>query len=95
MIAVPKGSYSHRYIIGLLKEEGVTKYELVHMLGSDAAAAIARGDIDANVGFGADALSLLDQGFPLIHSSDDTPHLAGASIAVVTDDFLKKIPGLP
>ncbi|MFF2480374.1 ABC transporter substrate-binding protein [Paenibacillus sp. NPDC058071] len=95
VIAVPKGSYSHRYIIGILKEEGVTNYELVHMLGSDAAAAIARGDIDANVGFGADALSLIEQGFPLIHSSDKTPHLSGASVSVVTSDFLKKFPDFP
>ncbi|TVY04287.1 ABC transporter substrate-binding protein [Cohnella terricola] len=95
VIAVPKGSYSHRYIIGLLKESGVTKYELVHMLGSDAAAAIARGDIDANVGFGADALSLLKQGYPLIHASDDTPHLAGSSVTVANEDFLRKFPDFP
>lgn len=95
VIAVPKGSYNHRYIIGLLKQEGITNYELVHMLGSDAAAAIARGDIDANVGYGKDALALLKEGFPLIHASDDTPDLAGSSVTVATEDYLKKFPDFP
>nr|WP_255807500.1 ABC transporter substrate-binding protein [Cohnella mopanensis] len=94
-IAVPKGSYSHRYIIGLLKEQGITNYKLVHMLGSDAAAAIARGDIDANVGFGKDALALINQGYPILHKSDDTPHLAGSSVLVVMEDFLNKFPDFP
>ena len=94
-IAIQKGSFMHRYIVGLLQQEGVTDYKLVHMLIPDAAAALARGDVDAMTNNGISALKLIDQGFIHLDDASTHPDLLGSSATVVSDDYLEKFPDFP
>ena len=94
-IAVQKGSYMHRYLVGLLKSEGVTGYKLVHMLSADGEAALARGDVDAMTNSGADALRLIDEGYPLLDDTTTHPELYGTSVTVATEAFLDQYPDFP
>lgn len=94
-IAIQKGSFMHRYIVGLLQQEGVTDYKLVHMLIPDAAAALARGDVDAMANNGISALKLLDQGFVHLDDASTHPDLLGSSVTVVSEEYLEKFPDFP
>ncbi|WP_320416902.1 ABC transporter substrate-binding protein [Paenibacillus polygoni] len=92
-IAIQKGSFMHRYVVGLLKDAGITDYKLVHMLIPDAKAALARGDVDAmtnNTTQGA--LEQIEAGF--IHLDDATkhPHLRGSGTTVAADEYLASFP---
>lgn len=94
-IAIQKGSYMHRYVVGLLKQAGVTDYKLVHMLIPDAQAALARGDIDALTNTGYTAQKLLAQGYTLIDDSTKHPELHGTGVTVVSESYLEKFPDFP
>ncbi|MFK0524145.1 ABC transporter substrate-binding protein [Paenibacillus illinoisensis] len=94
-IAIQKGSFMHRYVVGLLQEEGVTDYKLVHMLIPDATAALARGDVDATTNLGVPALKLLDQGYTHLDDASKHPNLLGTSATVVSEDYLTKFPDFP
>lgn len=94
-IAIQKGSFMHRYVVGLLQEEGVTDYKLVHMLIPDATAALARGDVDATTNLGVPALKLIDQGYTHLDDASKHPSLLGTSATVVSEDYLEKFPDFP
>ncbi|GMK47133.1 hypothetical protein PghCCS26_42630 [Paenibacillus glycanilyticus] len=94
-IAIQKGSYMHRYVVGLLKQAGVTDYKLVHMLIPDAQAALAKGDVDAMTNTGYTAQKLLGQGYTLIDDSTKHPELHGTGVTVVSESYLKKFPDFP
>lgn len=94
-IAIQKGSFMHRYIVGLLQQEGVTAYKLVHMLTPDATAALARGDVDATTNTGVPALKLIDQGYTRLDDASSHPDLLGSSATVVSEEYLKKFPDFP
>lgn len=94
-IAIQKGSYMHRYVVGLLKQAGVTDYKLVHMLIPDAQAALARGDVDALTNTGYTAQKLLAQGYTLIDDSTKHPELHGTGVTVVSESYLAKFPDFP
>lgn len=94
-IAIQKGSFMHRYVVGLLQEEGVTDYKLVHMLIPDATAALARGDVDATTNLGVPALKLIDQGYTHLDDASKHPNLLGTSATVVSEDYLAKFPDFP
>ncbi|WP_232380954.1 ABC transporter substrate-binding protein [Paenibacillus tianjinensis] len=94
-IAIQKGSFMHRYVVGLLKQEGVTGYKLVHMLIPDATAALARGDVDATTNVGIPALKLIDQGYTHLDDASSHPDLLGSSATVVSEDYLAKFPDFP
>ncbi|MFE4709975.1 MULTISPECIES: ABC transporter substrate-binding protein [unclassified Paenibacillus] len=94
-IAIQKGSFMHRYIAGLLKEEGVTGVKLVHMLTPDGTAALARGDVDAITNTGVPALKLIDEGYTLLDDATQHPTLLGTSATVASDDYLAKFPDFP
>nr|WP_245339079.1 ABC transporter substrate-binding protein [Paenibacillus shirakamiensis] len=94
-IAIQKGSFMHRYVVGLLQEEGITDYKLVHMLIPDATAALARGDIDATTNLGVPALKLIAQGYPYLDDASKHPSLLGTSATVVSKDYLAKFPDFP
>ncbi|MBY9077008.1 ABC transporter substrate-binding protein [Paenibacillus sp. HN-1] len=94
-IATQKGSFMHRYLVGLLKQEGVTDYKLVHMLIPDATAALARGDIDATTNNGVQAIKQIDGGYPLLDDATKHPDLLGSSVTVVSEDYLAKFPDFP
>ncbi|GAB6988795.1 ABC transporter substrate-binding protein [Paenibacillus pini] len=91
-IAIQKGSLMHRYVVGLLQEEGVTDYKLVHMLIPDATAALARGDIDATTNLGVPALKLIDQGYTHLDDASQHPDLLGSGVTIVSDAYLEKFP---
>ena len=94
-IAIQKGSFMHRYVVGLLKQEGVKDYKLVHMLIPDAQAALARGDVDALTNNGVQAIKQIDEGYPLLDDATKHPDLIGTSATVVSDAFLAKFPDFP
>ncbi|WP_239004747.1 ABC transporter substrate-binding protein [Paenibacillus tepidiphilus] len=94
-IAIQKGSFMHRYIVGLLQQEGVTDYKLVHMLIPDATAALARGDVDALTNTGVPALKLIEQGYTHLDDSSAHPDLLGSSVTVVSEEYLEKFPDFP
>ncbi|WP_379162808.1 ABC transporter substrate-binding protein [Paenibacillus sp. sgz5001063] len=94
-IAIQKGSFMHRYVVGLLKQEGVTDYKLVHMLIPDATAALARGDVDATTNTGVNALKLLEQGYAHLDDASSHPDLLGSSATVVSEKYLEKFPDFP
>ncbi|MGO4108466.1 ABC transporter substrate-binding protein [Paenibacillus sp. YAF4_2] len=94
-IAIQKGSYMHRYVVGLLKQAGITDYKLVHMLIPDAQAALAKGDVDAMTNTGYTAQKLLAQGYTLIDDSTKHPELHGTGVTVVSESYLEKFPDFP
>ncbi|MDF9843108.1 MULTISPECIES: ABC transporter substrate-binding protein [unclassified Paenibacillus] len=94
-IAIQKGSFMHRYVVGLLKQEGVTDYKLVHMLIPDATAALARGDVDATTNLGVPALKLIDEGYTHLDDASKHPDLLGSSATVVSEEYLEKFPDFP
>lgn len=94
-IAIQKGSFMHRYVVGLLQQEGVTDYKLVHMLIPDATAALARGDVDATTNLGVPALKLIDEGYTHLDDASKHPDLLGSSATVVSEEYLEKFPDFP
>ncbi|WNS42937.1 ABC transporter substrate-binding protein [Paenibacillus sp. MMS20-IR301] len=94
-IAIQKGSFMHRYVVGLLQQEGITDYKLVHMLIPDATAALARGDVDATTNLGVPALKLIEQGYTHLDDASSHPDLLGSSATVVSEEYLKKFPDFP
>ncbi|MFC5532091.1 ABC transporter substrate-binding protein [Cohnella yongneupensis] len=94
-IAIQKGSYMHRYIVGLLKNEGIKDVKYIHMLRPDGEAALARGEVDAITNSGVPSLKLIAQGFPLLDDSSKHPELLGTSATVVSDAYLEKFPDFP
>ncbi|MNW51684.1 putative aliphatic sulfonates-binding protein precursor [compost metagenome] len=94
-IAIQKGSFMHRYVVGLLKEAGVTDYKLVHMLTPDGTAALARGDVDAITNTGVPALKQIEEGYPALDIASDHPELLGSSVTVVSEQYLEKFPDFP
>ncbi|MBW4080709.1 ABC transporter substrate-binding protein [Paenibacillus sp. S150] len=94
-IAIQKGSFMHRYIAGLLEEEGVSGYKFVHMLIPDAAAALARGDVDATTNNGVPALKQVADGYPLLDDATKHPALLGSSVTVVSENYLSKFSAFP
>lgn len=94
-IAIQKGSFMHRYVVGLLKQEGVTDYKLVHMLIPDATAALARGDVDATTNNGVAALKQIEQGYTHLDDASAHPDLLGSSATVVSEEYLAKFPDFP
>lgn len=96
-IGVPQGSYMHRFVLGLLAEEGLEdSVTVTNLLTPDAAAALGSGDVDA---FAApwSQLPLLEAGGgarTLTQTFPDYPDLAGSSVTVVTEEILDERPGL-
>ncbi|TKC14716.1 ABC transporter substrate-binding protein [Robertmurraya kyonggiensis] len=94
-IAIQKGSFMHRYVIGLLQQEGVKNYNLVHMLRPDGEAALTRGEVDAMTNSGVNALAQIEQGFTHLDDALSHPDLLGTSVTVASGEFLKKFPDFP
>jgi ABC-type nitrate/sulfonate/bicarbonate transport system substrate-binding protein len=94
-VATQKGSFHHRYLAGLLKENNITDVKIIHMLRVDGEAALARGEIDAMTNTGIYALAQIEQGYPLIDDASKHPHLLGTNATVVSEEYLKKFPDFP
>ncbi|MBD2433459.1 MULTISPECIES: ABC transporter substrate-binding protein [Fischerella] len=95
-VATSKGSYLHRYLIGLLQESGLKdKVTVVHLLPSDAQAALERGDVAAIAAATGTGPLLKSKGYPVIDEAIKHPDLPGTSVTVATENFLAKHPDLP
>ncbi|RTE10317.1 ABC transporter substrate-binding protein [Paenibacillus whitsoniae] len=95
-VATSQGSYMSRYLISLLKEQGLENdVKVLHLLPADGEAALARGDIAAYAyptGFGP---LILKKGYVAIDEASKHPDLLGTSLTVVTEDYLKANPAFP
>ncbi|WP_068777032.1 ABC transporter substrate-binding protein [Paenibacillus sp. FJAT-26967] len=95
-LSVKKGSYMHRYVAGLLKEQGIKDVQLIHLLDEDADAALVRGEVDAIATTEVRGLKMIPQGYPVLDEAlKDHPDLVGGSITVVSESYLKKFPDIP
>jgi len=94
-VATSRGSYMHRYLMGLLQESGIaSQVTVVHLLPGDAQAALERGEIAAYAAAIGSGPLLLSKGFPLIDEANKYPDLPGTSVTVATEEFLSKYPNL-
>jgi sulfonate transport system substrate-binding protein len=94
-ISIQKGSFMHRYVVGLLKEQNITDVKYIHMLRPDAEAALSRGEVDAMTNSAIFALKQIEQGFPLLDDATKHPNLIGTSATVASEAYLKKFPDFP
>ncbi|MCF4967390.1 ABC transporter substrate-binding protein [Nostoc sp. CMAA1605] len=95
-IGVAKGTYPHRYLMGLLDKEGLTKdVKVVQIPSADARAALERGDISAYPFATGAGPTLVSQGFPVIDQAKDHQGLVGTGVSVVTENILARHPELP
>ncbi|MEH1951351.1 MAG: ABC transporter substrate-binding protein [Nostoc sp.] len=95
-IATQKGSYMHRYLLGLLAEAKIAKdVKVVHLMTTEAKAALERGDVAAYATSSDLGPFLKSQGFPVIDSSANHKGLSGTSLVVATESFLAKQPDFP
>lgn len=95
-VATSRGSYMHRYLLGLLQESGLTQnVTVVHLLPRDAQVALERGDVAAFAAPTGLGPLLLSKGFPLIDEAAKHPNLSGTSVTVSTQAFLAQHPDLP
>ncbi|MHC5729560.1 MAG: ABC transporter substrate-binding protein, partial [Nostoc sp.] len=82
-IATQKGSYMHRYLLGLLAEAKIAKdVKVVHLMTTEAKAALERGDVAAYAASSDLGPFLKSQGFPVIDSSANHKGLSGTSLVV-------------
>lgn len=95
-IGVARGSYMHRYVLGLLQQNGLQKsVKVIHMFPRDGEAALDRGSIAAFAAQIDVGPLLASRGFPVIDQADQHPNLRGTSVIVASRDILGAKPGLP
>jgi NitT/TauT family transport system substrate-binding protein/sulfonate transport system substrate-binding protein len=95
-IATQKGSYMHRYLLGLLNEAKIAKdVKVVHLMTTEAKSALERGDVAAYATSSDLGPFLKSQGFPVIDSSANHNGLSGTSLVIATENFLAKQPDFP
>jgi NitT/TauT family transport system substrate-binding protein/sulfonate transport system substrate-binding protein len=95
VLAVPLGSYMHRYVLGALKESGLAKkVNVVYMLPRDAEPALERGAIAAFAAPIDTGPLLASRGYRVIEQAAKRPHLLGTSVIVASDKLLNKAPGV-
>ncbi|MEH1929491.1 ABC transporter substrate-binding protein [Nostoc sp.] len=95
-IATQKGSYMHRYLLGLLAEGKIPQdVKVVHLMTTEAKAALERGDVAAYATSSDLGPFLKSQGFPVLDSSANHKGLSGTSLVVATESFLAKQPDFP
>ncbi|MBD2534439.1 ABC transporter substrate-binding protein [Nostoc flagelliforme FACHB-838] len=95
-VGVAKGTYPHRYLMGLLEKEGLTKdVKVVQIPSADAKPALERGDISAYPFAMGAGPTLVSQGFSAIDQAKDHQGLVGTGVSVVTENLLSRHPELP
>jgi NitT/TauT family transport system substrate-binding protein/sulfonate transport system substrate-binding protein len=95
-VAVAKGTYPHRYLLGLLDKAGLSKdVKLVQIASADVVPALTKGDIAAYpFAMGAGPL-LVTKGWKSIDEAKNHKGLVGTGVTVVTNKILAKHPQLP
>ncbi|MBD9665437.1 ABC transporter substrate-binding protein [Variovorax sp. VRV01] len=95
-IGVARGSYMHRYVLGLLKEHGLQKsVKVIHMFPRDGEAALDQGSIAAFAAQVDVGPLLASRGYPVIDEAEKHPTLRGTSVIVASSKVLAAAPGLP
>ncbi|WP_431120840.1 ABC transporter substrate-binding protein [Variovorax paradoxus] len=95
-IGVARGSYMHRYVLGLLKEHGLQKsVKVIHMFPRDGEAALDQGSIAAFAAQIDVGPLLASRGYPVIDEAEKHPALRGTSVIVASSKLLAAAPGLP
>ena len=95
-IGVARGSYMHRYVLGLLKENGLQKsVKVIHMFPRDGEAALDRKSIAAFAAQIDVGPLLASRGYPVIDQAEQHPSLRGTSVIVASSKVLSARPGLP
>jgi NitT/TauT family transport system substrate-binding protein/sulfonate transport system substrate-binding protein len=95
-IGVARGSYMHRYVLGLLKEHGLQKsVKVIHMFPRDGEAALDQGSIAAFAAQIDVGPLLASRGYPVIDQAEQHPTLRGTSVIVASSKLLAAAPGLP
>jgi len=95
-IGVAKGTYPHRYLLGLLDQKGLTSnVKLVQIQGAEAKVALERGDIAAYPFAMGAGPTVIAQGFPVIDQAIDHQGLVGTGVTIATVAFLSKHPDFP
>lgn len=94
-VAVVKGSYMHRYLVGVLKEKGIegVKQISVGTNTADSLVALGKGEVDAVAATNSNVYKIMkDGGFKIIDNAYDHPDLLATTATVVTEDYAKKFP---
>jgi len=95
-IGVARGSYMHRYVLGLLKENELQKsVKVIHMFPRDGEAALDQGSIAAFAAQIDVGPLLASRGYPVIDEADRHPALRGTSVIVASSKLLAAAPELP
>ncbi|MDQ0027168.1 NitT/TauT family transport system substrate-binding protein/sulfonate transport system substrate-binding protein [Variovorax paradoxus] len=95
-IGVARGSYMHRYVLGLLKENGLQKsVKVIHMFPRDGEAALDQGSIAAFAAQIDVGPLLASRGYPVIDEAEKHPALRGTSVIVASSKLLAAAPELP
>lgn len=95
-IGVARGSYMHRYVLGLLKEHGLQKsVKVIHMFPRDGEAALDQGSIAAFAAQIDVGPLLASRGYPVIDEAEQHPTLRGTSVIVASNRLLAAAPGVP
>lgn len=95
-LGVAKGTYMHRYLLGLLDAKGLTPtVKIVQIKTADAKVAIERGDIAAYPFALGSGPALLERGFRSIDQASNHDGLVGTSVSIITEATLKQYPDLP
>ncbi|MDP9898739.1 ABC transporter substrate-binding protein [Variovorax ginsengisoli] len=94
-IGVARGSYMHRYVLGLLKEQGLQQsVKVIHMFPRDGEAALDRSAIAAFAAQIDVGPLLASRGYPVIDEAEQHPTLRGTSVIVASRKLLASRPGL-
>ena len=93
-VGVQKGSYIHRYLLGVLAQNGLAgKVNITSLATTDADAALERGELDAYAAPIPIAYVLAAKGYPVIDEARrDHPDLVGSSVTAGTQVFLDEHP---
>lgn len=96
VVAVALGSYMHRYLLGLLREEGLFgQVKVIYMLPRDGGLALEKKSISAFVAPIGTGPLLAAQGYPVIDEAARRPLLRGTSVIVAAQKLLDEYPELP
>ncbi|MBW4444668.1 MAG: ABC transporter substrate-binding protein [Plectolyngbya sp. WJT66-NPBG17] len=95
-VGVAKGTYMHRYLLGLLDRKELTKdVKLVQIPVADAKSALERGDIAAYPFSTGSGPLLATKGFSILDQAKNHEGLVGTSATAATKDFLANNPEFP
>lgn len=95
-VGVAKGTYPHRYLLGLLDKTKIAKdVKVIQVLNTDAEIAVRRGDIAAYPFAMGTGPLLATKGLKVIDEAKNHKGLVGSGVSIITEEALAKNPNLP